>query len=548
LISHRVFHKQIVALPLVGLGLLIGSCAVFEKDEVRIETVGKEIGKKSNLTPIEPKSNVADPSKSSPPHKGPIRIIIQEAVLTALENNRSLIVERLNPSIQQTAEEQEQAVFDPVFDAEASAGRIDAQRLAKSGDTIESVVTDTYEGDLSLKQFFFTGTTVEVAGTTETTESSLYVDPFSSTRFGLTVTQALLRGHGADVNLAKLRQARLETRISNYELRGFTESLVAEVETTYWDYALARRRIGIFQESLKLAEQQLRQTKEIIVVGKLAEAEMAAVQAEVALQRQGLIDARSSMESFRLRLLRLLNLPGNNLWNREIILLHGPTLPEVNLGDVETHVSLALRMRPDLNQARLGIQQGDLEIARTKNGLLPVMELFVRLGKTGYAGSFSDSITDITGDNYDVSGGISFQYPFRNRVAKARQERALLRQDQAEKALDNLEQLAEVDVRGAYIEVNRAKEQIDASAATRKFQEEKLRIETEKFRVGRSTSFLVAQAQRDLLVSKINEVQAVANYLKALIGLYRQEGSLLERRGISAPGSKPVVLSKKNNP
>jgi len=283
-------------------------------------------------------------------------------------------------------------------------------------------------------------------------------------------------------------------------------------------------------------------------VGKLAEAEMAAVQAEVALQRQGLIDARSSMESFRLRLLRLLNLPGNNLWNREIILLHGPTLPEVNLGDVETHVSLALRMRPDLNQARLGIQQGDLEIARTKNGLLPVMELFVRLGKTGYAGSFSDSITDITGDNYDVSGGISFQYPFRNRVAKARQERALLRQDQAEKALDNLEQLAEVDVRGAYIEVNRAKEQIDASAATRKFQEEKLRIETEKFRVGRSTSFLVAQAQRDLLVSKINEVQAVANYLKALIGLYRQEGSLLERRGISAPGSKPVVLSKKNNP
>ncbi len=543
-----MFHKQIVALPLVGLGLLIGSCAVFEKDEVHIETVGKEIGKKSNVTPVEPKSGAADPSKSGPPHQGPIRIIIQEAVLTALENNRSLIVERLNPSIQQTAEEQEQAVFDPVFDAEVSAGRIDAQRLDESGNATESVVADAYEGDLSLKQFFSTGTTVEVAGTTQTTESSLYVDPFSSTRFGLTITQALLRGQGADVNLARLRQARLETRISNYELRGFTESLVAEVETTYWDYALAQRRIGIFKESLKLAEQQLSETEEIIAVGKLAEAEMAAVQAEVALQRQGLINARSSMESIRLRLLRLLNPPGNNLWNREIILLHEPTLPEVKLDDVETHVSLALRMRPDLNQARLGIQQGDLEVTRTKNGLLPVMDLFVRLGRTGYADSFSDSLTDITGDSYDASGGIRFQYPFRNRAAKARQERALLRQDQAEKALDNLEQLAEVDVRGAYIEVNRAEEQIDASAATRKFQEEKLRIETEKFRVGRSTSFLVAQAQRDLLVSKISEVQAVANYLKALIGLYRQEGSLLERRGISAPGSRPVVLSKKNNP
>jgi outer membrane protein TolC len=56
---------------------------------------------------------------------------------------------------------------------------------------------------------------------------------------------------------------------------------------------------------------------------------------------------------------------------------------------------------------------------------------------------------------------------------------------------------------------------------------------------------MVAQAQRDLLVSRIAEVRALANYLKALIDLYRQDGSLLERRGISAPGRKPVPLSKK---
>jgi outer membrane protein TolC len=55
----------------------------------------------------------------------------------------------------------------------------------------------------------------------------------------------------------------------------------------------------------------------------------------------------------------------------------------------------------------------------------------------------------------------------------------------------------------------------------------------------------VAQAQRDLLVSRIAEVRALANYLKALIDLYRQDGSLLERRGIVAPGREPVRLSKK---
>jgi outer membrane protein TolC len=120
-----------------------------------------------------------------------------------------------------------------------------------------------------------------------------------------------------------------------------------------------------------------------------------------------------------------------------------------------------------------------------------------------------------------------------------------LTREQAQKALDNLSQLVEVDVRTAYIEVNRTKQQIAASSVTRRFDEEKLRTETEKLRVGKSTSFLVAQAQRDLLVSRIAEVRALANYLKALIDLYRQDGSLLARRGISAPGREPVKLSEK---
>ncbi|HUV09259.1 MAG TPA: TolC family protein [Spirochaetia bacterium] len=477
------------------------------------------------------------------PSEGPIRITIRDAILLALENNRSLVVERMNPAIRQTFEDQERAVFDPATEAEISAQRIDSVRQATTDSGTESSVSDAYQGSISLGEFFPTGTTIGVEGTNRTTESSLYRDPFSSTRFGLSVTQALLRGYGADVNLARLRQARLETDISQYELRGFSEALLSQVENAYWDYALAQRQIEIVEESLKIAQQQLSDTEEMIRVGKMAEAELAAAQAEVALQQQGRINAKSSLESTRLQLLRLLNPPVGNLWGRDLSLIHQPTLPEVKLDDVQSHVAVALRMRPDINQAKLGIQQGDLEIVRTKNGLLPKMDLFIMLGKTGYADSFGGSVSDITEDSYDVLGGLSFQYPIRNRDAEARNRRALLLRDQAEKALNNLSQLVELDVRNAYIEVNRAKEQITASTATRKFQEEKLRIETEKFRVGRSTNFLVAQAQRDLLVSRIAEVQSLANYLKALVNLYRQEGSLLERRGISAPGRKPVEPS-----
>lgn len=488
---------------------------------------------------IEPEA-IAEPKLPA----GPLNVTITEAILLCLENNRSLVVERLNPSIQQTFEDQERSLFDPVATANLSTGRVKGERLARSGAETEDFTTDAAEGNISLEQYFPTGTTVALEAGSQLNDSSLYDDKFFSARLGMTLTQALLKGFGTDVNLARLKQARLDTRMSEYELRGFTEFLVAEVERTYWDYALAQRQIEIVEESLKVARQQLEETKELIAVGRLAKAELAAVQAEVAAQEQALIEARANKEGIRLQLLRLLNPSGPGIWQREIVLFHQPTLPEVKLEDVEEYVAVSMRMSPILNEARLKILRGDLELVKTRNGLLPLMDLFVTLGKSGYANSFGESVGNISESNYDALAGVRFNYPIYNREANALHRRALRSRDQAQKALENLSQLVEVDVRTAYIEVNRTQQQIAASSVTRMFDEEKFRTETEKLRVGKSTSFLVAQAQRDLLVSRIAEVQALANYLKALIELYRQDGSLLVYRGISAPGREPVNFSK----
>ncbi len=540
----RCYRRLLEFLAVCGLLLVAASCTLVEERIDRTAegpNVPADTAVHMRLESAEQPEEIA--ARTVPP--GPLKVTITEAILLCLENNRSLVVQRLNPSIQQTLEDQERAVFDPVTNADVSAGRVKEERLARSGSETEDLTTDAAEGIISLEQYFPTGTTVALEASTQMNDSSLYDDSFYSTRLGMTVTQALLRGYGTDVNLARLQQARLDTRMTEYELRGFTEFLVAEVERTYWDYALARRQIEIVEESLKVARQQLNETKDLIAFGRLAKADLAAVQAEVAAQEQALIEARANKESIRLQLLRLLNPAGPGIWQREVDLIHQPTLPEIKLEDVELHVAVAMRMRPILNEARLEILRGDLELVQTRNGLLPLMDLFITLGKSGYANSFGESIRNINEDSYDALGGVRFNYPIFNRDAKAFHRRALLNREQAQKALENLSQLVEIDVRIVYIEVDRTKQQIAASSVTRMFDEEKLRTETEKLRVGKSTSFLVAQAQRDLLVSRIAEVRALANYLKALIDLYRQDGSLLERRGIVAPGREPVRLPKK---
>jgi len=468
----------------------------------------------------------------------PLVIGVEDAVLTALENNPELAVERLNPRIQSTFEDEEAASFDPSLSAEASHDRQKSERLTGAGPATESAVAQENAGDLTLSKTFPTGTEVALEALTSQTNSSQNPSPFNSTRAGLSVTQSLLRGFGSDSNLVGLRQARLDTAASEYELRGFTEALVADVETKYWDYFLALREIEIFTESLKVAEQALSEIEERVNIGDLAEIELAAGQAEVALRREDLIDASGNLAVARLRLLQLLSPPGARMWDRDVQLSDKPSEPPVSLDEVSDHVALALEMRPDLNQSRLAIERDQLEVVKTRNGLLPKLDLFITLGKTGYADSFRSSAGDVGGDDYDVNARLSLEYALGNRAARARFTRAALNRSRSDGALRNLAALVELDVRTAHIELQRAAEQVVATAATRRLQEETLRGENEKFRVGKSTAFLVAQAQRDLLVSQIGEVRAVVNYSKALVTLYRLDGSLLLRRGIAAPGAK----------
>jgi outer membrane protein len=505
---------------------------------VKLPPKSGEAPAKSGEASVKPGEAPAKPGEvSAKPIPAPdtISVSITEAMLTALANNQSLTVQKLNTPITRTLEENAAAIFDPDLAGSIQTGR----SRGKGSEPSPFSTAKNISGDFGFSQFFPTGTTV--AATAETS-GALSGDNFFSTRAGMTVTQALLRGYGTDVNLATLRQTRIDTLTTQYELRGFAETLVSQVEETYWTYAAAQRNIEIFTQSLKLAEDQLRETDERIKVGKLAEIERAAAEAEVALRREDLINANRTLEITRLQLLRLMNPADANYWTRDVSIQIPSELPAIKLDPVADHVQVAMRLRPDLNQARLLVQRDDLQLVKTKNGLLPKMDLFVTLGKTGYAESFVGSAGRMGGPGYDALVGVSMEYPPQNRDAIATNQRATLSRRQAVESVTNVEQLVQVDVRSAYVEVVRSREQVAATAVTRRLQEEKVRAETEKFRVGKSTTLLVGQAQRDLLQSQINEVIAKVAYMNACVELFRLEGSLLERRGIECPGREPVQM------
>ena len=472
--------------------------------------------------------------------QGPIELSIERATVLALRRNRDLAVQQLQPLITQTFEDIERSIYDPELFAEGAYSEAEATETSRA--TAEAFSVQTHDTNLTagVRQRLPTGTDVELAASADRSYSNRTEDQHVA-RLGLTVTQALLQGFGPAVNLVDIRQAELETQASLYELRGFIEALVAEVETTYWNYTFARRAIAIFEQSLELARRQEAEAQQQIEVGSIAPTESAAARAEVALREQALIDARSALETFRLRLMRLVDVDPDQFADRPLVPLTEPEAAAPIIDDLPDRIAVARRYRADLNEARLRLEQNRLETVVTRNGLLPRLDLFITLGKTGFADSFSDAARDLPdSETYDVAAGARFSYFLGNRAAESRDLGARASRQQAAAAVANLDQLVALDVRLAATEVERARQQIAATAATRSLREETLRAEQERFRVGVTTSLLVAQAQRDLVQSQIDELEAVVAYRVALIDLQLAEGTVLERRGIRAAGADPT--------
>lgn len=456
---------------------------------------------------------------------------LEAAVLAGLRNQPELRIQQLEPVIAGAFEQIERGVFDPELFGELRFAEESVSQTDRATGQQFSAEGRDADGLIGLRQRLPFGTEVELSVGADRNISNRSPEQ-QSARFGLTVTQQLLRGFGPAVGLARLRQASLDTLASQSELRGVVQAFVADVESAYWRLVLADEAIRVVAESLALAEAQLADVRSRIEVGQLSSYEAAAAQADVALRKQDLIDAESLREVRRLELMRRIypELPVHAAPALSLTTL--PKVDPIDLADRDERVSLALQSRPEIKEAEYRLQRGELETVVTRNGRLPRLELFVNLGKTGFADTFRESFRESDGPNFDAQVGFEFSQFIGNRAARARDVIAQSTLEQSGEALANLRSLVRQDVLLAVNELQLAQKQIAASADTRRFRKQIFEAEQDRFEVGQSTALEVSRAQRDLVESQIAEVEAKVAFQLAKVALFFAEGSLLERRGL----------------
>ncbi len=472
---------------------------------------------------------------------GALSLTLADAVLQSLSNNIELRSESLLPQLAANAVQTARAAFDPTLALGLSRTMYDRDHTSgaagTSGSTSEST-SDSFTAGLT--QFAPTGTTVTLdTGVDDSFNRSYNTTRTSSQSWdgsaGVNVSQSLLKGFGLAVNLVSIRQARLDLDISRYQLQNFTESLIVDVEETYWNLVLTAREIEILEDSLRIAKQQLTDTQNRIQIETSPLSDLPEAKATVARRDLSLIEARNQYEQYRLKMLWLLNPSGENKWLHTLALDAMPTTPVVQLDPVDDHVRLALTKRPDINQSRLKLRRGELTVVRTKNGLLPELDFYVNAGGGG-GNSFNTAHAYFGSDNFNVGIGANFNYALGNRAARAAHDSAQVNVTQLKLAMENLEQQIQVEVRTAFLNILRYQKQIEAAGLARESYAESLRAEQEKLKSGKSTAIAVSIAQNNYMDSRLSEARAIINTIKSLTALYRYDGSLLLRRGVVIPG------------
>ncbi|MCX8011787.1 MAG: TolC family protein, partial [Desulfobacterota bacterium] len=150
-----------------------------------------------------------------------------------------------------------------------------------------------------------------------------------------------------------------------------------------------------------------------------------------------------------------------------------------------------------------------------------------------YGGSFRDSWKSLRhADGYEWNIGLTFEFPIGNRIDRSRYQRAKLFKEQSVLDLKNLEDAIDLEIKVALENINRSRERIQVSEQLINLAEKSLRQEEKRMKAGLSDTFRTLIFQANLIDAKAREVQARADYQKALAQLYRAMGTNIQRHNL----------------
>jgi outer membrane protein len=469
-----------------------------------------------------------------------VSLTLEDAVQRAVEHNPDLAVVRLATEVEAAHVGESRSAYTPLFSTTLGrSSNITPPTNFLLGDS--GVYTRDWFSSTGIRQRvpWGNGTWSVSWDAARTTSNSLLnsFDPSVQSGVQIAFSQPLIKDRKLDAVRVQYVIAKRNEASSDLRFRESVVQTVASVKQAYWTLKALRANVTVQQRSLELAEQLAKENSVRVRVGQAPAIDLVQVETEVAERRENLIRARAAAGDGEDRLRRLIMDPNDpSFWQASLDLVDEP-VGRIPAPDVDAVVASAINDRYDVARARNEVSNAATNVEFYANQKLPDVRLETSYRGNGLAGSqllrtgtfpgivtgtvnsgFGDALGQAFGRDYPTwSLGVTVSYPIGRSFEQVSAVRSEVERRQAAQRVASLQLDVAAAVRQAARQVGSTAEREDAARAGATLAEQRLDAEQRRYAVGLSTSFLVTQAQRDLLQAQVNLLQAMLDYQSSIV-------------------------------
>jgi outer membrane protein len=482
----------------------------------------------SGATPADPNDLIAWAGEPKP-------ITLPELLNIAIQQSPSLKSAKLDIAVAEAQIAETWARHDWTVTAVASGQHTGAAIF--SGIPISGTTNYGITGDIA--RVLPTGGTLDFHVSSQYSDTGIAIPGISASSYwndvvSASLTQPLLKNRGSDYYDALERKADLSRDAAVLARRLVALQTVQTVISDYWDLVLAEQQVAITEASLAVANERLRVTQLQVTSGRSAQSEIPAVEQTIATTAEQVLTGELAVLDASLALRRAVGMAmgAGDLGLRVATDLDARDTPL----DLAALIQRTYDASPELAQLSKQDASATIDVFVNDNGLLPQLDLALSVGQNVTDNTFGSTAKDlVTVDAYQVSGQLTFsrslrQYDVRYRSTELRNAREKIRVN----AIDVRAQLAQAMSHSvAAIQLAKRRVVLDDRAVA--LAKENVRIETDRFNVGRSTNFDVMLRLDEQRQAELRKVQAQIDWHKAETMMLMLTGDLLPMFGITVP-------------
>jgi outer membrane protein len=327
----------------------------------------------------------------------------------------------------------------------------------------------------------------------------------------------------AFVRRGEVRRAMAAEAVARARVDVAQRGLNATVVQDYYSILAAQRKLVNAQTSLREAEQFLDITQKQEKGGEVAHADVIKAQITLQQRQRDLQDGQLNIDKARIAL-GVLIFPdfrsdfsvADDAQQADIL----PPLPEAQ--------AKATATSPDLQSARLSVQQAGYEHDIARYGYLPSLSLDFFYGID--ANQFSartERVDQLPRQNLGYSAQATLNIPVWNWGAtKSKVKQAEIKQQQAELDLTLAQRTLQGNLANAYREAQGAQAQLDSLRTSSELSAESLRLTLLRYQAGEANALEVVDAQTTLTQARNAYDEGLVRYRLALVILQTLTGTL----------------------